>query len=55
MEDYTQLEGYNNDTQSNFTQGGHASAAYVHRAREAGILPKWYTPKPFKVPGYTRR
>lgn len=55
LREYTQLPGFNNETQSNFTQDGHVSAAYVHRQREAGLLPKWYTPRPFKVPGYTRR
>lgn len=55
LHEYTQLPGFNNETQSNFTQDGHVSAAYVHRQREAGLLPKWYTPRPFKVPGYTRR
>ena len=55
LDQYTQIPGFNNETQSNFTQGGHVSAAYVHRQREAGVLPKWYTPKPYKVPGYTRR
>ncbi|RMZ86945.1 hypothetical protein DV736_g5829, partial [Chaetothyriales sp. CBS 134916] len=47
--------GFNNDTQSNFTQGGHVTAAYIHQQRDWGILPKWYTPKPYRVPGYTRR
>jgi hypothetical protein len=55
LANYTQLEGFDNDTQSNFTQGGHVSAAYVHRQREAGVLPSWYTPRPFRPPGYTRR
>lgn len=48
------LEGFDNDTQSNFTQNGHVTAAYIHRQREAGVLPDWYTPAPYKVPGYTR-
>ena len=53
--EYPPLAGFNNETQSNFTQGGHVSAAYIHRQREKGVLPQWYTPKPYKVPGYTRR
>lgn len=52
---YDPLPGFDNDTQSNFTQGGHVTAAYVHRQREAGVLPDWFTPDPYKVPGYTRR
>ncbi|KPI39230.1 uncharacterized protein AB675_4977 [Cyphellophora attinorum] len=55
LNEYTQLEGYNNETQSNFTQGGHVSAAYIHRQREKGLLPPGWTPKCFKVPGFTRR
>ena len=51
---YLPLEGFDNDTQSNFTQNGHVTAAYIHRQREAGVLPDWYTPAPYKVPGYTR-
>ena len=59
---YSPIAGFNNDTQSNFTQNGHVSAAYIHRQREKGRLPKWYTPKPYQLqsrrgeaPGYTRR
>lgn len=52
---YSPIPGFNNETQSNFTQNGHVTAAYIHRQREDGALPKWYTPKPYQVPGYTRR
>jgi hypothetical protein len=52
---YTPIPGFDNETQSNFTQNGHVTAAYIHRQRERGVLPKWYTPKPYQVPGYTRR
>ncbi|RMZ75074.1 hypothetical protein DV737_g5476, partial [Chaetothyriales sp. CBS 132003] len=52
---HSPIPGFNNDTQSNFTQGGHVTAAYIHRQRDLGVLPKWYTPKPYRVPGYTRR
>ena len=45
---YSPIAGYNNDTQSDFTQGGHVSAAYIHRVREEGILPKDYIPPLFK-------
>lgn len=48
------LAGFDNDTQSNFTQNGHVTAAYIHRQREAGVLPDWYRSAPYKVPGYTR-
>jgi hypothetical protein len=51
---YSPIPGFDNDTQSNFTQNGHVTAAYIHRQREAGVLPKWYVPQPYKVPGYTR-
>lgn len=51
---YSPIPGFNNDTQSNFTQNGHVTAAYIHRQREAGVLPDWYTPKPYQVPGYRR-
>lgn len=52
---YDPIPGFDNDTQSNFTQNGHVTAAYIHRQREAGILEDWYIPEPFQVPGYTRR
>lgn len=52
---YAPIPGFNNDTQSNFTQNGHVTAAYVHRQWEAGVLPEWFTPKPYQIPGYTRR
>ncbi len=52
---YSPISGFNNETQSNFTQHGHVTAAYIHRQREKGALPKWYVPKPYQVPGYTRR
>ncbi|KIW59613.1 hypothetical protein PV05_04050 [Exophiala xenobiotica] len=52
---YSPIPGFNNDTQSNFTQNGHVTAAYIHRQHEAGIIPKWYVPQPYQVPGYTRR
>jgi hypothetical protein len=52
---YSPIPGFNNDTQSNFTQNGHVTAAYIHRQREAGVMPKWYIPQPYQVPGYTRR
>ncbi|KAH0833634.1 hypothetical protein AYO21_12045 [Fonsecaea monophora] len=52
---YSPIPGFDNDTQSNFTQNGHVTAAYIHRQRESGIFPKWFVPTPFQVPGYTRR
>ena len=52
---YSPIEGFDNETQSNFTQGGHVTAAYIHRQRDAGLLPTAYTPKPFQVPGFTGR
>ncbi|KAK5259658.1 hypothetical protein LTR40_005544 [Exophiala xenobiotica] len=52
---YSPIPGFNNDTQSNFTQNGHVTAAYIHRQREAGVMPTWYVPQPYQVPGYTRR
>ena len=69
LSEYTPLEGYNNTTLANFTQGGHISAAYIHRQRARGLLPEYWTPKCFipeeeverlrkektKVPGYTKR
>lgn len=53
--EYSPIPGFNNETQSNFTQNGHVTAAYVHRQHEAGVLPKWFIPQPYQVPGYTRR
>ncbi|KIW93210.1 uncharacterized protein Z519_05815 [Cladophialophora bantiana CBS 173.52] len=53
--EYSPIHGFNNETQSNFTQNGHVTAAYIHRQREAGIFPKWFVPTPYQVPGYTRR
>ncbi|EXJ69201.1 uncharacterized protein A1O5_07237 [Cladophialophora psammophila CBS 110553] len=53
--EYSPIHGFDNDTQSNFTQNGHVTAAYIHRQREAGIFPKWFVPTPYQVPGYTRR
>lgn len=52
---YSPIPGFNNETQSNFTQDGHVTAAYIHRQRELGVLPKWFVPKPHRVPGYTGR
>lgn len=52
---YSPIPGFNNETQSNFTQNGHVTAAYIHRQHEEGILPKWFIPTPYQVPGYTRR
>ena len=52
---HSPIEGFDNETQSNFTQGGHVTAAYIHRQRELGLLPTAYTPKPFQVPGFTGR
>ena len=49
------ISGFNNETQSNFTQNGHVTAAYIHRQWEEGVLPLWFTPQPYQVPGYTRR
>ncbi|KIV91935.1 hypothetical protein PV10_06421 [Exophiala mesophila] len=46
---YPPLKGFDNDTQSNFTQNGHVTAAYIHRQREAGVLPDWYTPAPISM------
>lgn len=55
QEPHSPIPGFDNDTQSNFTQNGHVTAAYIHRQREAGVLPSWFVPKPYQVPGYTRR
>lgn len=52
---YSPIPGFDNDTQSNFTQNGHVTAAYIHRQREAGVVPDWFVPQPYQVPGYTRR
>ena len=52
---HSRIEGFDNETQSNFTQGGHVTAAYINRQRDLGLLPTAYTPKPFQVPGFTRR
>jgi hypothetical protein len=54
-ERYSPIPGFNNETQSNFTQNGHVTAAYIHRQRENGMYPKSFVPKPYQVPGYTRR
>jgi hypothetical protein len=51
----TPLPGFDNDTQSDFTQDGHVTAAFVRRQWDTGELPRWYTPKPYQVPGFTRR
>jgi len=51
---YTPIPGFDNDTQSDFTQDGHVTAAYVHRMREEGLLPKNYTPKPFKPKNWSK-
>ncbi|EXJ54546.1 hypothetical protein A1O7_09887 [Cladophialophora yegresii CBS 114405] len=52
---YSPIPGFNNETQSNFTQNGHVTAAFIHRQREAGLYPTWFVPTPYQVPGYTRR
>ncbi|KIW62526.1 hypothetical protein PV04_10693 [Phialophora macrospora] len=52
---YSPIPGFDNDTQSNFTQNGHVTAAFIHRQREAGLYPTWFVPTPYQVPGYTRR
>lgn len=54
-EQYTPIPGFDNETQSNFTQNGHVTAAFIHRQREEGLYPKWFVPTPYQVPGYTRR
>lgn len=46
---YSPIPGFDNDTQSDFTQNGHITAAYIHRGREEGWLPEGYTPKPYKA------
>jgi len=46
---YTPIPGFDNETQSDFTQGGHVTAAYVHRMREDGLLPAGFVPKPYKA------
>lgn len=46
---YSPIPGFDNDTQSDFTQNGHVTAAYIHRARENGLLPLNYTPKPYQI------
>jgi len=51
---YTPIPGFDNDTQSDFTQDGHVTAAYIHRMREEGLLPKNYTPKPFKPKNWSK-
>ncbi|KAL2416742.1 hypothetical protein ABEF95_004111 [Exophiala dermatitidis] len=53
--EYSPIPGFDNETQSNFTQNGHVTAYYIHRQHEKGILPEWFIPKPYQVPGYTRR
>ncbi|ETI20360.1 hypothetical protein G647_08394 [Cladophialophora carrionii CBS 160.54] len=52
--EYSPIAGFNNETQSNFTQNGHVTAAFIHRQREAGLYPAWFVPTPYQVPGYTR-
>jgi hypothetical protein len=52
---YSPIPCFDNETQSNFTQNGHVTAAYIHRQREAGLYPTWFVPTPYQVPGYTRR
>jgi hypothetical protein len=54
-DELTPLPGFDNDTQSDFTQDGHVTAAFVRRQWDTGELPRWYTPKPYQVPGFTRR
>ncbi|KIW25498.1 uncharacterized protein PV07_08664 [Cladophialophora immunda] len=44
---YSPIPGFNNDTQSNFTQNGHVNAAYIHHQRESGVFPKWFMPTPY--------
>lgn len=46
---YSPIPGFNNDTQSDFTQGGSVTAAYVHRMWDRGELPRTFVPKPYKV------
>lgn len=45
---YSPIPGFDNDTQCDFTQNGHITAAYIHRGRDEGWLPKDYVPKPYK-------
>lgn len=51
---YSPIPGFDNDTQSDFTQDGHITAAYIHRMREEGLLPKDYVPKPFKPKNWSK-
>ncbi|KAK5956742.1 hypothetical protein OHC33_002229 [Knufia fluminis] len=51
---YSPIPGFDNDTQSDFTQDGHVTAAYIHRMREEGLLPKNYVPKPFKPKNWSK-
>lgn len=51
---YSPIPGFDNDTQSDFTQDGHVTAAYIHRMREEGLLPKSYVPKPFKPKNWSK-
>ncbi|KAJ9652381.1 hypothetical protein H2198_008350 [Neophaeococcomyces mojaviensis] len=46
---YSPIPGFDNETQSDFTQGGHVTAAHVHRMREDGLLPPDFVPKPYKA------
>ncbi|KAK5077968.1 hypothetical protein LTR64_003628 [Lithohypha guttulata] len=46
---YSPIPGFDNETQADFTQGGHVTAAYIHKGREQGWLPKNYTPRPYKA------
>lgn len=49
---YDPIPGFDNDTQSDFTQGGHVTAAYVHRMWDRGDLPREFVPKPYKVKNF---
>lgn len=51
---YTPLPGFNNDTQSDFTQNGSVTAAYVHRMWDRGHLPRSFVPRPYKVRNFTK-
>lgn len=49
---YSPIPGFNNETQSDFTQNGSVTAAYVHRMWDKGDLPKSFVPKPYKVKNF---
>lgn len=53
-EHWEHIPGFDNDTPSNFTQNGHVTAAFIHRQRDIGAIPRNHIPKPYQVKGYRR-